>query len=81
MIFGPAERLDPLRRPDMFRGTLCPRQLGVGNLPDEHVQECVLRVIGNRRKALAADEVPAYKPVQPFLDRPAVQTRHRRQTW
>ena len=65
------ERLDPLRRAPVLLGPRGARDLAVGDVAHEHVPERVLALAGDRRAALAADELLALERVQPFLDAPA----------
>jgi hypothetical protein len=67
VILGTAERLDPLRGAEVLLGAGGARDLAVGDVPDEDVEERVLRVAGAGRASFPAEEVPPLEGVQLLL--------------
>src|SRR5918993_2935061 len=71
VILGPSEGLDPDGSALMLLGSVGSRNLAVGNVAHERVQEGILGVSLDRRASLAADEFPALEVMQRLLERPS----------
>ena len=70
-----SERLDPLGCEAVLLGPLSTRDLAVGDVANEQVEECVLRLAADRGAPLAANELLALEPVERLLERPALAVR------
>ena len=73
------ERLEPLRGDLVALGASRARKLAVGNLPNRHVAEGVLRLARDRRGALTLYELLAHEQTHAFLDDQPRERRGRRQ--
>ena len=73
-----AERGHPLCSGAMLLGPRGPRDLAVGDVADEQVEERVLALALDRRPSLATEEVLARERVQALLDRGPITTVHLR---
>jgi hypothetical protein len=62
------QRLDPRRRPTVLVGALGARNLRVRNVPEQQVQERVLRLPGHGRAPLPAYELLALQTVELLFD-------------
>ena len=63
VILGPAERFDPAGRPDVLLAAHQARDLGIGDVAQEQVEERVLRLVRDRRAPVPADELLALERV------------------
>ena len=75
VILGPAERFDPLGRQPVLLGPAAARYLTVRDVPNEDVEEEVLRLVLHGGASLAADEVLALEGVKVFLHLPPLEAR------
>ena len=73
-----AQRGHPVGHCPVLLGPRCPRDLAVGDVADEQVQEGVLALALDRRPPLAADELLACERVQALLDCCPIATVHLR---
>ncbi len=77
MVIGAiaGEGRQPLCRPAVLVRPLRTRDLAVGDVPDERVEEGVLRLAGDRRAAVSADELLPLEAVQDALLRSGQRAR------
>ena len=56
VVVSTAQRLDPFRDPPMLRRAISARNLSVRDVPNEDVEERILRLVRDRRSACPLHE-------------------------
>ena len=80
-IFGSvgSERLDPLGCKAVLLGPLSTRDLAVGDVANDQVEECILRLASDRGPPLTTHELLALEHVERLIERPTLPSVERSQ--